>query len=108
MLASIVMANKPQETAQGLGQNGKQSGSGPALWPDAHISTAGVESEPKSSSDYCGTRKHCNLARTCEPGRHHRKACRGEQHWDDRRSQGQCVMHWICPRRSGPSLQENG
>jgi hypothetical protein len=49
MLASIVIANKPQETAQGLGQNGKQSGSGPALWPDAHISTAGVESEPKSS-----------------------------------------------------------
>jgi len=48
MLASIVKTSKPQETVQGLGQNGKQSGSGPALWPDANTRTAGVESKPKS------------------------------------------------------------
>ena len=50
MLASIVNADKPQETVQGLGQNGKQSGSGPALWPDANTRTAGVKSKSKSFS----------------------------------------------------------
>ena len=39
-------------------------------------------------------------------GRPNRKAGEQEQHWDDRRSQGQCVMHWICPRRSGLERRE--
>ena len=33
-----------------LGPKGEQSGSGPSKWPDANIGTAGVKSEPKSSS----------------------------------------------------------
>jgi len=31
----------------------------------------------------------------------------GGQHWEDRKSQGQCVMHWICPRRFGLKWREN-
>jgi hypothetical protein len=67
MLASIVKVNKPQETVQGLGQNGKQSGSGPVRWPDANIRTAGVESKPKSFSVTIVEHGNAaNLARSCD------------------------------------------
>src|SRR5438874_4174455 len=108
MLASIVKVNKPQETVQGLGQNGKQSGSGPLRWPDVNTRTAGVESKPKSFlGDYCGTWKRCQPRPQSRPGRLHRKAGQEAQSWEDRKSQGRRVTRRIGPRRSGPSLQEN-
>ena len=40
------------------------------------------------------------------PGRPHRKAGLGKQHWDDRRSQSRPVTGRICPRRSGLGWRE--
>src|SRR6266851_9080303 len=31
----------------------------------------------------------------------------GAQHWEDRKSQGQRVTRWICPRRSGLKWREH-
>ena len=35
------------------------------------------------------------------------RQAQGRRHGEDRRSQGQCVMHWIRPRRSGLDWQES-
>src|SRR4051812_15937946 len=66
-----------KETDNRLGPKGKQSGSGPLLWPDANTRTAGVQSEPKSSCEHCRTWKHCRPRPASRPGRPHRKAGRG-------------------------------
>ena len=42
-----------------LGPKGEQSGSGVGTSPDANESTAGVQSEPKSSRERCRTWKRC-------------------------------------------------
>src|SRR5436190_22236020 len=98
MLASTVIPNKPEETVQGLGQNGKQSGSGPLWWPDANTRTAGVKSKPKSFlGDYCGTWKRYQPRPPSRPGRTHRKAGQEAQFWEDRKSQGRRVTRRIGP-----------
>src|SRR5216684_2502420 len=55
---------------------------------------------------FAGHGNAANSARLAT-GQTFRKACQGARHWEDRRSQRQQVMRWICPRQSGQSLQES-
>ena len=99
--------SQPYEAVQGWSQNGTQSSPGCRTWPGAHSQDCRCSradlNPPVSKAEHGNAVSPGHAVR----GRPNRKAGKRGQHGEDRRSQGQRVMRWICPRRSGLEWQES-